>query len=180
MKKLLMVIPLVFLLCMTFGCQDKAAMAELEEFKAQAAVAQQNIELIKSFYEAVESGDVEKMRDYYSPETVYYSPSGSPDPMSGEENIEFTKMIAKAIPDISHNFEEIYAVDNKVIARCSIEGTLVGELEGFPPPGNTFKVSSIYIFTLKDGKIIELRDETDMLGMMMQLGMELVPKEGEK
>jgi steroid delta-isomerase-like uncharacterized protein len=179
MKKLSIILPLALILCFMVGCQDKAAMAELEEFRAQAAVEEQNIELIKSFYEAVESGDVEKMRDFYSPETVYYSPSGNPDPMSGEENIEFTKMIAKAIPDISHNFEEIYAVDNKVIARCLIEGNLVGELEGFPPPGNTFKVSSIYIFTLKDGKIIELIDETDMLGMMMQLGMELKPKEEE-
>jgi len=35
MKKLLIVIPLVILLCFTFGCQDKEAMAELEEFKAQ-------------------------------------------------------------------------------------------------------------------------------------------------
>jgi steroid delta-isomerase-like uncharacterized protein len=117
------------------------------------------------------------MRDYYSPETVYYSPSGSSNPMSGEENIEFTKMIMDAIPDMSHNFEEIYAVDNKVIARCMIEGTHVGELEGFPTPGNTFKISSIYIFTIKDGKIIEMRDETDMLGFMQQLGMELKPKE---
>jgi steroid delta-isomerase-like uncharacterized protein len=162
------------------GCQDKEAMAELETMKAQAEDEEQNIELIKSFYKAVESGDVEKMRDYYSPEFVYYSPSGSPNPMSGEENIEFTKMILEAIPDISHNFEELYAVDNKVVARCMIEGTHVNELEGFPPPGNTFKVSSIYIFTIKDGKIIEARDETDMLGMMMQLGFELKPKEGEK
>jgi hypothetical protein len=42
MKKLLMVIPLVFLLCFTFGCQDKEAMAELEEFKSQTALEEQN------------------------------------------------------------------------------------------------------------------------------------------
>ena len=177
MKKLMMIIPLALILCFLVACQDKEAMAKLEEFKAQEALEEQNIELIKSFYKAVESGDVEKMRDYYSPETVYYSPSGNPVPMSGEENIEFTKMIVKAIPDISHNFEEIYAVDNKVIARGMIEGTHVEELEGFPPPGNAFKVSAIYIFTIKDGKILEMRDETDMLGLMMQLGMELKPKE---
>ncbi len=177
MKKLFTILPLVVLFCFAFSCQDKEAMAELEAMKAQAEVEEQNIELIKSFYRAVESGDFEKMRDYYSPEFVYYSPSGSPDPLSGEENIEFTRMIIEAIPDISHNFEEMYAVDNKVIARCMIEGTHVGELEGFPPRGNTFIVSSVYIFTIKDGKIIDARDETDMLGMMMQLGMELKPKE---
>ena len=177
MKKLFMVLSLVLVICFVVGCQDKEAIAELEEFKAQAALEEQNIQLFKNFYEAVESGDVEKMREFFSPETVYYSPSGNPNPMSGEENIAFTKMIIEAIPDISHNFEEIYAVDNKVIARGMIGGTHEKELEGFPPPGNTFKVSAIYIFTIKDGKIIEMRDETDMLGLMIQLGMELKPKE---
>ena len=42
MKKLLMVIPLVFLLCFAFSCQDKDAMAEVEE---------QNKELVKRYVE---------------------------------------------------------------------------------------------------------------------------------
>jgi hypothetical protein len=33
------------------GCQDKAAMAELEEFKAQAALEKQNKELVKGLME---------------------------------------------------------------------------------------------------------------------------------
>ncbi len=43
MKKYPSVIPLVLLLCFVVGCQDKAAMAELEEFKAQAAVEQAGV-----------------------------------------------------------------------------------------------------------------------------------------
>jgi len=177
MKKLYLILPLTLILCFMFGCQDKEAMAELEAMKAQTAVEEQNIELIKSFYKTLESEGVEKMMDYLSPETVYYSPSGTSDPISGEENIESTKMYLEAFPDITHNFKEIYAVDNKVIARAMIEGTHLGDFEGFPPPGNTFKVSSIYIFTIQEGKIIEIRDETDMLGLLTQLGMELKPKE---
>ena len=177
MKKLCMFLSLVLVLCFIYGCQDKEAMAELEEFRAQAAVEEQNKELIKSLFEIVDSGDVEKMRDYYSSETVYYSPSGSPNPMSGDEDIELTKMFVEAFPDLSHNIEEIYAVDNKVIVRFMTEGTHVGELEGFPPPGNACKVSSIYIFTIKDGKIVEARADADMLGFYQQLGMELKPKE---
>ena len=57
MKKLLMIIPLVILLCFTFGCQDKEAMAELEKFKAQAEVEEQNKVLVKRMYEAFEKGD---------------------------------------------------------------------------------------------------------------------------
>ncbi len=177
MKKLCMILPMALILCFMVGCQDKEAMAELETFKAQAELEEQNIGLIKSFFEVVDSGDLEKMRDYYSPDTVHYSPSGSSDPMSGDEDIEITKVFLEAFPDLSHNIEEIYAVDNKVIARLLMEGTHVGELEGFPPPGNTFKVSSIFIFTVKDGKIVEARADGDTLGFYQQLGMELKPKE---
>jgi len=180
MKKLCIILLFALIICFMVGCQDKAAMAELEEFRAQAAVEEQNIGLIKSFFEVVDSGDLEKMRDYYSPDTVHYSPSGSSDPMSGDEDIEITKVFLEAFPDLSHNIEEIYAVDNKVIARLMTEGTHVTELEGFPPPGNTFKVSSIFIFTVKDGKIVEARADGDTLGFYQQLGMELKPKEGEK
>jgi hypothetical protein len=38
MKKYLYVVPPVILFCFTIACQDKAAMAELEKYKAQAAV----------------------------------------------------------------------------------------------------------------------------------------------
>jgi hypothetical protein len=37
--------------------------------------------------------------------------------------------------------------------------------------------SSIAIFKIKDGKVIEVREEADKLGWFQQLGMELKPKE---
>ena len=36
MKKLLMILPLALILCFMVGCQDKEAMAKLEEFRARA------------------------------------------------------------------------------------------------------------------------------------------------
>ena len=59
MKKLYMILPLVFLLCFMVGCQDKAAMAELEEFKVQAEVEEQNKELVNRYSEAWSKGDIE-------------------------------------------------------------------------------------------------------------------------
>jgi Tfp pilus assembly protein PilP len=47
MKKLYLILSLALILCFMVGCQDKAAMAELEEFKAQAEMEAKNIELIK-------------------------------------------------------------------------------------------------------------------------------------
>jgi limonene-1,2-epoxide hydrolase len=36
------------------------------------------------------------------------------------------------------------------------------------------------IIRIENGKIVEMREEFDVLGLYQQLGMELKPKEGEK
>ena len=46
MKNYMIILPLALILCFMVGCQDKEAMAELEEFRAQAAVEEQNKELV--------------------------------------------------------------------------------------------------------------------------------------
>jgi hypothetical protein len=70
MKKYLSIIPLVFLLCFVVGCQDKAAMAELEEFKAQAALEEQNIaklmNVVKKIQEAMDNHDSVAIAQCYS------------------------------------------------------------------------------------------------------------------
>jgi len=81
-KKLLMILPLALILCFVVGCQDKEAMAELEEFRAQAELEEQNLALVKGLWEEVEKGNVEIFRELCAPEFAYYSTSISPEPIS--------------------------------------------------------------------------------------------------
>ena len=55
MKKYLLVVPFVFLLCFVVGCQDKEAMAELEEFKTQAVVEEENKEIVLRYNEEIDN-----------------------------------------------------------------------------------------------------------------------------
>jgi len=180
MRKLLLILPLVFLLCFTFGCQDKEAMAELEEFKAQAALEEQNKEIVKREMELFGKGDFEALKELFAPEYVSYSPSGAPKPESLEEVIEFGKMIFKGFPDSSWTIEELFAAGDTVIARWTYRGTHEGEFMGIPPTGNKVEFGGIMITRIENGKVVEEREDYDMLGAMQQLGMELKPKEGEK
>ena len=180
MKKLLTIIPLVILLCLTFGCQDKEAMAALEEFKAQAALEAQNTALVKRMYEAWEKGDFEAYKEVVAPEYVWYLPSRSTKPMSREETIEFGKMLHNGFPDFAYSIEELIAVENRVISRFILRGTHEGEFQGIPATGNKVEISGIMMTRIEDGKIVEDKEDVDLLGFMMQLGMELKPKEGEK
>jgi len=61
-----------------------------------------------------------------------------------------------------------------------MRGTHEGEWQGIPPTGNKVETSAIFITRIVNGKIVEHREEDNSLGFMMQLGMELVPKQGEK
>ena len=155
-------------------------MAELEEFKAQAEVEEQNKGLVKRMYEAWEKGDFEAFKDALAPEYVYYAPSGSTKPMSLEETIEFGKMLHNAFPDLTLSIEELIAAEDIVIYRFIFRGTHEGEYMGIPTTGNKIEISGILISRIENGKVVEEREEVDQLGTMMQLGMELKPKETEK
>ncbi len=179
MKKLLMVITLALILCFMVGCQDKEAMAELEEFKAQAEVEEQNKELAQKIFEAWGKGDFETFKEFLAPDYVYYAPSISSKPMSREESIEMGKMLRKAFPDISWSMEELFTEEDRVITRWIFRGTHEGEFMGIPSTGNRVEVSGIIMSRIENGKVVEDREEFDQMGMMLQLGMELKPKEKE-
>jgi len=180
MKNPILVVSLVFLFCFVFACQNKAEKAELEKFRTQAKVEEQNRELVKHFFEEANKGNVEIFNEMLAPEYLFYSPSNNPKPMSREETIEFLKMAFRAIPDINYRIEKLFVVGDTAIIWNIAIGTHQGEFQGIPATGNKLEVSSILMWSLKNGKIVEEREEANMLGLMQQLGMELRPKEAEK
>ena len=180
MKKLYMILPLALILCLMVSCQDKEAMAELEAMKAQAEVEEQNVELVRKMFEAWGKGDMEAFGELLAPGYVYYYPSGTSNPISLEELREMAKMFWGGFPDMSFSMEEMFAAGDRVIFRFIQRGTHKGDFMGIPATGNKFECSGYLVSRIENGKIVEAREEFDMLGMMQQLGMELKPKEGEK
>jgi len=180
MKKLLCVVSLAALLCFTISCQNKAEKAELEKFRTQAKVEEQNLALVNREWEVWSKADLEAFKEVVAPEYVWYLPSGSTESVSIEETIEFAKRLRSAFPDITFGIEEIFAAGNRVVVRYIMRGTQQGEYAGIPATGNKIEVSGIMIHWVENGKVVEDREEGDGLGMMQQLGMELKPKEAEK
>ena len=180
MKRYLRVIPLALLLCFSFACQDKAAMAELEKYRVQAAVEARNIEIIKAAIAEVDKRNLEGFQAYVAPEFKLYAPSNSTTPVSRDDYMAMVKMMTAAIPDMVHNVTELLAVGDRVVMRVFIQGTHLAELGGIPPTGNKVSVSFIAIFRVKDGQVVEEIAEEDFLGFYRQLGMELKPVEAKK
>jgi steroid delta-isomerase-like uncharacterized protein len=177
MKKLCMILLFALILCFMVGCQDKEAMAKLEAMKVEAKVWEQNKELIRNFLKAMDNKNFEIYNEVFAPDAKFYFPSNSSEPMSPEQSGALAKSFYEAFPDFSHSIEELIAVENKVILRAIDRGTHQGEFNGIPATGNKVAFSVIAIFRIEDGKIVEAREEFDMMGFMQQLGMELKPKE---
>jgi steroid delta-isomerase-like uncharacterized protein len=180
MKKLLCIVPLVLLFCFTIACQDKAAMAELEKYKAQAKLEEQNKALLSRMWEMWNKGDFEAWKQMHADEYVYYSPSNSTKPMSREETIEMGKAFFKSFPDATTSIEELIAAGDKVITRWILRGTHKGEFSGIPATGNKVENSGIMMTRIEKGKIVEDKEDYDVLGMLQQLGMELKPIAAKK
>ena len=180
MKNPILVVTLVLLLCFTFSCQNKAEKAELEKFRAQAKLEEQNKEVFRKVVEECNKGNYEFLRDVYAPDYVGFLPSGSPKSMSTEKVIELLKIYRESFPDLNYSVKESVAVGDLVITRSMVTGTHRGEFQGIPATGNRVEFSSINMCRLRNGKIVEERQEDDVLGMMQQLGMELRPKEIKK
>jgi len=180
MKRCYFVVPLALLLCFTFACQDKAAMAELQRFKAQAIVEEQNKEIIFKGAEEKNKKNAGYFMDLYSPDYVYFYPSGTSKPMSREEVIEEMRMIWSAFPDCIWSIEELVTVGDVVVSRSTVKGTHKGTFMNIPATGNKFELNLINMSRMKNGKVVEEREDYDSLSLMQQLGMELRPVEAKK
>jgi len=180
MKKYLGVIPLLVMLCFVVGCQDKAAMAELEKFKAQAAVEQQNMALVTKVFDELNKKNTGVYQELYAPDYGWHFPSNNPKGLTREEEEGFSKMLWAGFPDMRYDIKEMVARADKVMVRFVTGGTHTGEYQGLPPTGKKIEASGMWIGQVTDGKIVNAKEDFDVLGWMQQLGMELMPKEAKK
>jgi len=179
MKKLCIILPMALILCFMVGCQDKEAMAELEEMKAQAEVEEQNKALVQRILEEGDKSGATILDEVCTSDYKMYFPSNA-EPINLEEHKELWQAFIVAFPDLTHRIDEFIAEGDMVSTRETLSGTHKGEFQGIPPTGKKFEFSAICIWRFSDGRLAEYWSDGDILGLMMQLGMELKPKEGDK
>ena len=177
MKNLCMILPLALILCFMVGCQDKAAMAELEAMKAQAAVEEQNEASFRYMLEETDKGNYAAWDEVCSADYVSHWGVIS---WNLEEHKQANRPLLVAFPDFKHEINNMIARGDRVVARVTLTGTHEGEYMGISPTGNKINYTGMLEGRFSEGKLVELWGVGDMLTLMQQLGMELKPKEGEK
>lgn len=76
-----------------------------------------------------------------------------------------------AFPDGQTTTEDLIAEGDKVVERCTFTGTHRGSFLGAPPTGKKVKSTSLSVYRIANGKIVEHWGESDVLGVMQQLGL---------
>lgn len=76
-----------------------------------------------------------------------------------------------AFPDLSYAIEDVVATEEKVAVRWTARGTHAGEFQGIPPTQRAVSITGIDIFRVADGKLAETWINSDILGLMQQLGI---------
>jgi predicted ester cyclase len=75
----------------------------------------------------------------------------------------------KLIPDLTWRIQDVLVDGDRIIVRGEASGTPVGPFFGVPVSGKSFRIMSIDIHTVKDGKLVEAHHVEDWASAMRQL-----------
>lgn len=99
-----------------------------------------------------------------------------PDVPSSRDGITgFYQAIWGAFPDFALTIEDVLAEGDTAVVRFAWVGTHRGAFMGVPPTGRVVRGYGITLMRYQDGLIAERWQAMDLLGVMLQLGLELAP-----
>ena len=152
-----------------------ATIAGLMLFSAQAMAMtlteDQARSIVQPFYDFLsnptDSDVAAAARANFSPEwQSYYSDDGS---KGLDETIQAIAGFGKAIPDLHWAIKDLKVAGDTVIVRGEATGTPAGDLFGVPHSGNSFRIMSIDMHTIADGKVVKSYHIEDWAGAIRQL-----------
>ena len=131
----------------------------------------ENKRIVRLFESACVAGDLAMVDGVAAPKFNYCNPAYPG--VRGPEGFRRTVVgLLKAFPDLEARIEDMIAEGDKVVVRYSFTGTHRGEFQGISPTDKTVRFSSIVINRVVGGKVVDRWEESDLLGIVTQLGPE--------
>jgi steroid delta-isomerase-like uncharacterized protein len=131
---------------------------------------QENIAAQIVFGTAVNTGDLDKIREVVAADSVDHDPGDGQVP-GPEGYIHFFTGFRAAFPDLHVELDHLVTDDDNVAFAYTVTGTHQGVLEGIPPTGKKIKVRGMQISRFENGKLVERWGSTDQLGILKQIGV---------
>jgi predicted ester cyclase len=96
-----------------------------------------------------------------------------------EANKRFWSYWLSAFPDTEVTVEDTFAVGDRVAGRFTYRATHVGEFMGAAPTGQLVEMTSIDVWRVEGGLLVEHWDELNGLEFFGQLGLVPAQREGD-
>jgi predicted ester cyclase len=126
-------------------------------------------ELVRRFHsELLAARDPAVVDSFFGDGFVSHNmPPGFP---PGREGVKlFFSTFRDAFPDAAVEIDELVADGERVAVATTFTGTHTGAIMGMEPTGRRVSVTGIDIVRVADGRIVEHRGLTDIVGLMRQL-----------
>ena len=140
-------------------------------------MAEEDIRIIREWFDACLARNSDAMDRVMTPDYLHHDPQLPPDMQTSRE--AFKQGIfgfISAFGDARISVDEAFSAGDKVAARWTFSGTHQAEFMGAAPTGNAVSFNAISTHRIAEGKLVESWVNTDMLGLMQQLG--LIPSQG--
>lgn len=138
---------------------------------------EQNKAVIIKLLEEVDRGNLEIFHEYYAADYVDHTPSPLRELAPGLEGIKQAfRLLYSAFPDTVHVIDDLIAEGDKVVVRLHATATHTGQIFDTPPTGKKVTLSSIVIYRLEQGKIVERWVAQQGPGVLQQIGVTIPSK----
>jgi steroid delta-isomerase-like uncharacterized protein len=132
---------------------------------------QANRELVLRFYEEVwNRGNTDVAREMFADDYVRHDLRPTKAAPGGTGMAEIARAFRAAFPDLQMEIDLMLADHDLVAARWTTTGTFTGRWGDVEPTGGRATFSGINIFRIRDGRVVELWNHRDDLGLMEQVG----------
>ena len=130
-----------------------------------------NKALVRAFYERVwDQGDVAFALEVFHDDYVRHDlrPSQAEGGAAGQ--VRVASDFRRAFPDLRYTVDLLLGDEDLVAARWTASGTHTGQWGQVAPTGKRATFSGVNIFRFRDGKVAEIWNHRDDLGLMTQVG----------
>jgi predicted ester cyclase len=133
--------------------------------------SEENTAIIKRFFDGINQGKINVLDEVIGAGFVWHGTNN----LSMEDYRKDLSGLFAAFPDAHWTIEDLIAQGDKVVIRWTFRGTQERGWEDLPATGKHVSYGGISICRVDGGKLVEVWNNENLLGLFRQLGFKMVP-----
>jgi steroid delta-isomerase-like uncharacterized protein len=127
--------------------------------------------VVKDYYIAWNSYDVEKIISFFTDDCVYESLASGLVNRGKKQLGDYTKATFSWSPDLKFEMKSFFGTDNWIGTEWLMTGTHVGDLPGIRATNKRFSIRGTSVIELRKGKISRNSDYWNIMTFLQQVGL---------